>query len=727
MVKRDYMFTGDTMNTFAMYSYQYSGFARGEYPIWNPLVRAGEPEEIQQALFTAYPVSNMVMAVSVLMKVKDVVLSYSVFLYLLILLYVFGNYLLVSEWTGNRYAGCFALIFSLGTSSVFWAPYHHAFILILHAVPWVAYSAVMYFKEFKFRYLLIFTLACASLVYSYEFVMQAAYLIMLSLTAVCIYHKESLVNLRRASKIPVWHIFAAGVVFLCMLYPAFVIFLRLKESFLPISRITDIRVMGNYTLAYNKALLRISLEAWPPFKSAEFWLTLFTGTFTSSFEFLRHYIGPLAFILVPTALFPVFWRKDNIKRIIFDKKAWCVAISTLLVLMFGRNMFPANLLYKLPVFSLLRNTHFLMQFSIFAMVLISSFGFDNLLKKNSKRIFSVCASGFIFLSLIVIFSAQALSAYNIAALWLSVLTAGVFFCLVNFLPDKFLANIFLSVTGLTVLVSSLFFNYLPMSGHVNTDPAISIVHHRGDHSLGFKGKRPDLIEMVETSDPATSFGKDEFSSYITLKDNSYRTLGDNFGHSSFPLSKKYYLFMSLPGHEEIMRDKFFFFEKCYVSDKDAEMMAFKNDPELLGEMLEKGVGMADRIDTKIISLGSFEPEEVRVIRMKPKKPAFSAKVKEYKANSIVLTVSVKGPGLFTYIDLWDDGWYVKVDGKDAHLRKVFHTFKGVELSSGVHEVIFYYRSKTLIAILLMNLVFILCVFGLVSYPFFKREKLIVNG
>jgi hypothetical protein len=71
--------------------------------------------------------------------------------------------------------------------------------------------------------------------------------------------------------------------------------------------------------------------------------------------------------------------------------------------------------------------------------------------------------------------------------------------------------------------------------------------------------------------------------------------------------------------------------------------------------------------------------------------------------------------VLTYTDLWDKSWEVKVDGEYAHLIKVFHIVKGVELPPGRHEIEFLYKSKVIVAIILMNITFAVRVLGLVLY------------
>ncbi|SVE51799.1 uncharacterized protein METZ01_LOCUS504653, partial [marine metagenome] len=41
---------GDASNLLGHFAYQFSSFARGEYPLWNPTVMAGEPIYLYQAL-----------------------------------------------------------------------------------------------------------------------------------------------------------------------------------------------------------------------------------------------------------------------------------------------------------------------------------------------------------------------------------------------------------------------------------------------------------------------------------------------------------------------------------------------------------------------------------------------------------------------------------------------------------------------------------------------------
>ena len=704
-----WLFVGDTLNNFGVYYYQYAGFARGEYPLWNPLVRSGQPEIIHQGMQLASPISNVVMLISVLSGMQNVVLSYAVCIFVYIVLYVIGVYLLISSWTNNRYAGVFASFLAIGSSAVFFSTFHVSFILMVHAVPWILYSLMMYFRSFQFKYCVIFALACNSLLYSYEFFMGAAYMVMLLVALALFYRREISEVVHTLKRIPLRHISVLGIILVVMMLPNIFIFMELREKFLVFSRASEIHITEQYTLAFQNTFggKHFSL----PVIFSGFWASLFTGVFRNTYNSLRHYVGPLAFPFICLTLF-------SRKRII-----WCIALSGILIVMLAGDIFPVNLLLKLPIFSLIGNTHFLLQFFLFTLILLAGFGFDILVKEKNRKIFNGAAIFLIVISLGVLFSRFISSTYNDGALGITIFALSGSLLLINFCPPKFFMSYFLSLTLLTVLVSIGWMHRLPLVGHISHNPVIDLVSHRSDHALQFRYERPIDIETIKLANEETaSFGYDEFSSYVTLKDNAYQTAkGREGGLSSYPLLKNYYLFLLLPGHEEMMSKKFFFFPKSYLSDDPKQMIVFRDAPHLFAAMLAKGAGIVDQLEMPDISLGPFHPESPRRLSNKASKNKFDIKVTEYRANSIRTTVSVKKPGLLMYTDLWDKGWRVRVDGKEAPLRKVFHTFKGVELPAGTHEVSFYYHNKLFFFIMLMNVIFIVGILWLTVYSLQSRR------
>ena len=132
--------------------------------------------------------------------------------------------------------------------------------------------------------------------------------------------------------------------------------------------------------------------------------------------------------------------------------------------------------------------------------------------------------------------------------------------------------------------------------------------------------------------------------------------------------------------------------------------------------------MVDQVKSSEVSLGPFRLRPSNSNPAVPEKSELNVDVKRYNANSIVLNVSVDKGGLLAYTDLWDKGWVVKVDGNNAYLLKVFHAFKGVELSPGRHEIEFLYKSNIIVAIIVMNITFVVCILGIVFYHILCRHN-----
>ena len=206
--------------------------------------------------------------------------------------------MVTSCWTGNQYAGVLASILAIGSSTVFYNAYHINFLYMTHVVPWMLYAITMYFRKFKFRYLVIFALAYNSALYSYQIVMGASYIIMLSVAAIILYHKQLQLNVVELKNIPVWHVFTLGVVVVIMTYPAILVFLEFRDKLLAISRLNDITVTDNYTLTWQNVFHRMSGSIC----YVKFWVTLFGGIFSDSWEELRQYVGPVALPCVVVAL-----------------------------------------------------------------------------------------------------------------------------------------------------------------------------------------------------------------------------------------------------------------------------------------------------------------------------------------------------------------------------------------------------------------------------------------
>lgn len=709
----DWIYAGDTLNVMAMQSFHYSGFARGEYPFWNPLVRAGEPNNFFQVTHClGNPLSNLTIFALAMLRNKDMVFSYGVFVYLLIVLYALGVFLLVSSWTSNRHAGLFASILAICSSSVFFFTYHSLFIKVLYAVPWMLYSATLYFRKFRLRYLIIFGLFYCLFLYSYEFIMGLAFFVALLISCLIFYNKRLLKNIYIFKRIPWQHFSIFFCLILVMSLPLIFIYFDSLWKFVPTLRATNIKIDDQYRVSFSPYFTKLF---WFPLTHPKFFAALFTGVFFDNIHELRHYIGPLSFPFLCVALFSL------------RKCIWCVLTAGVIMCLLAGNLFPANLLLMAPVLNMIRNLHFLTQFFIFSLIIISGFGYYFLMREKNillKRIFNSASVLFLCAILAVFLSLSAFDAkteYNIKMLSFSSFAVIFLVVLANFPPKKIMSSLALFFC----FSASLFFysniTRLPvLAGGLIANKDLVEIRNRKDHALKFLYERPGEIEKLDLAsfweEFETDIGHDEYSAVITLKDNSYKR-SMRGGLSSFPVLKNYYLFASLPGSGLILKNKFWVFKKFFISDESKQMHAFKEDPDLLKETLHRGVCLVDKADYQSngTNLGIFNPSLIKGLPIRDNSGLFSVKVNKYMANSIELDLSVKEPGVFVYSDMWDEGWSGYLNGRRVPVIKVFHTFKGVFVPQGEHRIKFTYLNNAFIAIIFMNIIFWLCSFILLIY------------
>ena len=719
-----WMVNGDTLNNFFQFSYHYSGISRGEYPIWNPLVRAGEPEIAQQAIQLASPVSNIPALISALFGVQDTLLVFSIYLFITLLLYVVGIYLLVSCWTKKPYAGLFASLIALGSSTVFFYVYHISFLLILHMMPWMLYSLTRYLQEYRFRYLLLFILSVCISLYSYQFVMGLAYLTFFLVSFLLFYFRSISSKFREMRKAPLWHFPVSAALLIVMTLPAVFMFIEFTYDLLPLSRVSNILVNDNFMLEYSTTFERISgIFLFHP----GIWTNMFTGvTRSQDFNALRQFIGPVALPFAVLALFSL------------NRLALCIASAGILIGLLSCGLPPVNLLFHLPLFNMLRNTHFLWQFVVFTVVVLAGFGFNTLMKKDSffvRKVFTTTLSIALILIILLclldrlplLHSLIKLSSTDMFVLSFTFIVI-ILMLLINVKWPKRTIHIpFIVLTFAVIMITHIYFGETTLlGGSIIGNPDILALRGQIDHSLQFSFNRPDSINTINAlnlEEMQTDAGNDEFSSYATLRDNSYKTKGGAFGLSSFPVLKSYYLFRSLPNNEILLRKKFYFFEKCYVSSAAKDMMIFKDNPYLLKAMVESGTCIADKVENPSIikASGLIDLLNIPNVPVSGINDSIKVTVRRYNSNSIDLTVNTYNAGMLTYTDLWDEGWRALIDGQPVVVKKVFHTFKGVEVTPGEHEITFFYVSKTIVSIIAMNLTFIVCLIGLVGNTLLNRN------
>jgi uncharacterized membrane protein YfhO len=125
--------------------------------------------------------------------------------------------------------------------------------------------------------------------------------------------------------------------------------------------------------------------------------------------------------------------------------------------------------------------------------------------------------------------------------------------------------------------------------------------------------------------------------------------------------------------------------------------------------------VTDAVSNPAVSLGPLEPELLRGLPDNGEDASCAVRVREYVANRVGMTVTTGKAGMLAYVDSWDRGWRAEVNGVRVPLRKIFHTYKGVELPPGTHDVLFRYAHPVALWIHVMNGVFTVCLAGLVVF------------
>ncbi len=575
---------GDTLNAIAIYAFQLSGFFRGEYYLWDPLIRCGQNETTMQMLFFANPVTNMVNAGAFLAHSHDMVAVYAASIYVMIALYAGGLALLATTLTKNLNAGIFVFIVALSSSTVLTSAEEFSFIFILFALPLMIYGLINYFSGFQFRYLLLFFLAFCVFLYSYEVPLGLVFLFVLSLATLMVYRKEIPAFLGRAQKMPLTHRMAACVLFLIFSFPMLSMFKEYKTDLLPISRLTHITLTGHYELRYGTDFFK---NHFSPLTSKKFWPAVLTGFTCDNYILLRHYLIPVA---APFLIMAV---------INFSQIGLVLLLTAIGVSLFSGNLFPANLLLKFPVFNSIHNLHFLVQYVLMVFILMAGLGFDILSKqwspaaRKKMNIIIIALLSFYFLLAFIVHLFPGYEKQNEFAVGSSIVAGFLLLAAINYIPDRKREVAVLVLAMLTAIAAVVMMNkYVPIIGGWQTqNKDLLSLRHRTDHSLKFLYERPDTVQTSGLDHWDVDLGLAEDYSYLSLKDNAYEQGNYRSGMSGWPYLKNTYLFLMLPGHGVLAKKKFLFFDRMVNANDPQEMMAFKRDPDLFKQMTDKGIGM----------------------------------------------------------------------------------------------------------------------------------------
>lgn len=98
----------------------------------------------------------------------------------------------------------------------------------------------------------------------------------------------------------------------------------------------------------------------------------------------------------------------------------------------------------------------------------------------------------------------------------------------------------------------------------------------------------------------------------------------------------------------------------------------------------------------------FDPRRTAVLYERPEpelrggRLEGGAEVVEHTANRVAVRTRANRRALLVLSDNWYPGWEAEVDSRDAEILKANHTFRGVVVEPGEHEVVFRFRPTSLI-------------------------------
>ena len=700
-------FTGDTSNGVGLMAHQISAFHRGEYPAWNPLVRTGQREPEFHVILTGNPIFNFSALLSFAANARDMVFAWAQALYLFAIFYVAGIYVLLRYLTGSPWAGTFGGILAIGSSSSVFINLHFEFILIVHAIPWLIYGFVAYWRKGHLRYLFIIAIASIAFLHGYEFVMGLLFLLFL-LIGLGLFHGfgsgKLAAGLGRIKQLPVTHISIGAVLALILLVPNLFLFVEFLEQ-LALTRLANLNVTENFGLTFDKISTATFIDyAFRP----KFWISLFSGAVFTDFNELQYLVGALVPALAGTAILSPKYRKP---ALIFTFAGLMIFLS---------NIYPLRILLGFFPFSLIHNGGFLYQLALFAMVIVASLGFAAIYDSPARQWFGRLAILFlVFLALWLgaqfIFSPLDRS-HNVLLILAGGAATISMIATVKWVATERLGLVMTVIASLYTGLALAAYDRLPIAGaYLEDAEAYAAYRYRDGHGLIFKHTRPKEIEVIPTQPqkiPAdfTENLQHEFSSFLTRRDNSYlpSTLPQP---AAFPQEIPYFLFRSLAGHEGYLAGKFHFATRALTSSDRSDMSLFNGNSTLLGDIRNAGVAVVDRVAGKTANYGNLTAANLKKALDGAAKAQVQvqAQVVDYNANSARFKVASESAGLLIYTDLWNSGWRVSVNGQPAPLIKAFHTFKAVEIGAGVSDVLFEYRSRAHDALVLMNITWLLLV------------------
>lgn len=702
-----WMFGGDTANEYMLYLHQVSAFARGEYPEWNPLVRAGEREPVFHSMLWANPIVAGTAWLSATVGMRDMVFSMCLATAAMVAAYVWGCFRLVTEWSGgNRWAGLTAAAVAGGSSPVFDAWFNIELLFIVVPMPWLLLGAWGLLRRGSLRYGLMAVAALPLFFYAYQFVLGTLFLLLLiGLAALPWFRAEPLAAVwRRVAALPRWRLMGLLALALVFFAPVLALMVEFGEQ-LAHSR------LGSYWVDDGMAIQSTTtnvLTAADFLHRPKFWALTFSGAVFQYEGELRFMVGAAVPALAGALLIAGGARR---------RLGLLMTLAGLAAM--GTNQLPLSLVFNIFPFSLIHNAGFIYQFGFFAMAVVAGLAVADL-DGARMRIWLYRLALLEMLVLALLLAAQFVLSPPEREFNVAVIAAGLVLMAVmaigatRIAPPKLLAMSAMAVAVYGLVTTKIHF-HRSIGGEIADAAVAERWRYRDDHRLVFRDRRPDAVEVLDGAGLSWigKTGESEFSSLLTLTDNSYGTL-PGAPLSRFPFERSWVRLSAVPGFESLLGPKFHLFDRVFVSDGLQGLAELRRHPGLLAAMVGAGIGLVEGEKVSPpATLGPFSATAAQAaIGMKATGSQLEVAVGEYRSNRIELSATLDRAGVLAYSDRWDQGWTVEVDGRPAPLLRVYHDIKGVALEAGRHQVTFIYAGLSQRLIWLMQAGFLAAVLGL---------------
>ncbi len=702
---------GDTLNSFGMYFYYYAGLMRGEYVLWNPLIRAGQPELFLNLFQQINPIFNIISIVNIFFGNKDALLSFIIIQIFLTVIFASGMYKVFSLFGSSKIAAAFVFILTLFSSIALSGISQNYFLIMIYSVPWVIYSGYKFLFTSEIKYCFLFAVSMGAFFYSYLFTMGLLFITVMIFIFIMMHFRLSIIKLKKITEKKYKDILLVIFLLLLMVFPLIITATQAYSTSVSFSRMTNFRFDDSLNLLYDNNYGKIQLNL----ENAPKGIISFFSGFFAIIRDLHDGIGFPAIIFFIFAISMLFKKNSN-------KNIFAFIIISVIMTCLSYNLLPFSLLIKLPGFNSIRNISFLLQFAVLGCILISGLGVQGFVddeKKLVSKIKWIFLFSFLFIIGFQIYNWKDLNNYDIKITFLyqaMIILISVLYWIKKINSGKI---ILMSTLLIAVLaINNNWKNAKGLSGGIVNCQQLKVLRNIDDPSLNFSFDRPSTIKVLhngtgECSDILTKlgsdFGMDEYSSVATLSDNAYLTNRLPFGLSSYP-SLKTFLKLSMSDSDQILQKKFYYFSKVLVSDEFKDMKIFISNPGLITKLANNGVGISDKFVKNNIVMGRlFEYNECQLNEIKADKPKFTISNIKYLANSLNLKITTDECGYFVYTDMNDGNWTAKIDGKPAILSTAYNSVKGLYLEKGTHDIEYKYSNILLFFIYLTNAIFLILI------------------